>query len=153
MTKTGDKKGPTEEATPPSSVKKPRAPKIYLLLSGLMLVLAVLSYLFEEWLFDLMNSPSTFVYAITLSIVLALFFLYCYRVPRLGLWLMGRSVEYERRNHDSGALTYDTFKMDTASAEKVRASRRKQARALRRRTARATREVRAKKNTDKKETS
>ena len=43
-----------------------------------MVLLAVLAYVFEECLYDLTYRPDTFVYVISILIMLALFFLFCY---------------------------------------------------------------------------
>ncbi len=121
-----------------------KGPIVFLILSSLMMVLAVLSYVFEDVLFDFRNSSDTFVYAITIAVMLALFFLYCYRVPRIGLWILGRSIEIEREADKSGKVrsaTYDIFHVETATEEKMQHRRRKQSRHLRRRLAREAREA------------
>ena len=119
-----------------------KGPKVFLYLAALMMVLAVLSYVFEEWLFDLYFSTSTFVYAITISVLLGLFFLYCYRMPRIGYKLLGRRLEGERDPKSKvPAVTYDIFKDEMGSDVALRHHRRKTARHLRHRLARETKEA------------
>ncbi len=121
----------------PKYEKPPKGPKIFLYLAALMMVLAVLSYAFENWLFDLYYSASTFVYAITISVLLGLFFLYCYRMPRIGYKLLGRRLEGERDPKSKvPAVTYDIFKDEMASDIALRHHKRMEARHLRRRLAR-----------------
>lgn len=124
----------------PKYEKPPKGPKIFLYLAALMMILAVLSYAFENWLFDLYYSASTFVYAITISVLLGLFFLYCYRMPRIGYKLLGRRLEGERDPKSKvPAVTYDIFKDEMASDIALRHHKRMEARHLRRRLARETR--------------
>ena len=118
----------------------PKGPKIFLYLAAFMMLLAVLSYAFENWLFDLYYSASTFVYAITISVLLGLFFLYCYRMPRIGYKLLGRRLEGERDPKSKvPAVTYDIFKDEMGSDVALRHHRRKTARHLRHRLAREER--------------
>ena len=120
----------------------PKGPRVFLYLAALMMVLAVLSYVFENWLFDLYYSDSTFVYAITISVLLGLFFLYCYRMPRIGYKLLGRRLEGERDPKSKvPAVTYDIFKDEMGSDMALRHHQRKEARHLRRRLAREQREA------------
>ena len=118
----------------------PRGPRVFLFLAAFMMVMAVLSYAFEDWLFDLYYSPSTFVYAITISVLLALFFLYCYRVPRIGYKLLGRRLEAERDLQSKApSVTYDIFKDEMPSDAAMRHHKRKTSRHLRRRLGREAR--------------
>ena len=120
----------------------PKGPKIFLYLAALMMVLAVLSYAFENWLFDLYYSASTFVYAITISVLLGLFFLYCYRMPRIGYKLLGRRLEGERDPKSKvPAVTYDIYKNEMGSDMALRHHKRKKARHLRRRLGREAQET------------
>ena len=124
----------------PEYEEPPKGPKIFLYLAALMMVLAVLSYVFENWLFDLYYSASTFVYAITISVLLGLFFLYCYRLPRIGYKLLGRRLEGGRDPKSKvPAVTYDIFKDEMGSDMALRHHRRKTARHLRHRLGRQAR--------------
>ena len=121
----------------------PKGSKIFLYLAAFMMLLAVLSYAFENWLFDLYYSDSTFVYAITISVILALLFLYFYRLPRIGYKLLGRRLEAEREPKSKvPAVTYDIFKDEMGSDVALRHHRRKKARQLRHRLAREDRQKR-----------
>ncbi len=120
----------------------PKGPKIFLYLAALMMVLAVLSYALENWLFDLYYSASTFVYAITISVLLGLFFLYCYRLPRIGYKLLGRRLEGGRDPKSKvPAVTYDIFKDEMGSDVALRHHERKKARHLRHRLAREAKQA------------
>ena len=124
----------------PKYEEPPKRPKIFLYLAALMMILEVLSYAFENWLFDLYYSASTFVYAITISVLLGLFFLYCYRMPRIGYKLLGRRLEGERDPKSKvPAVTYDIFKDEMGSDVALRHHRRKTARHLRHRLGRQAR--------------
>ncbi len=126
----------------PEYEEPPRGPRVFLYLAALMMVLAVLSYVFENWLFDLYYSASTFVYAITISVLLGLFFLYCYRLPRIGYKLLGRRLEAERDPQSKvPAVTYDIFKDEMGSDVALRHHKRKTARHLRRRLAREAKQA------------
>ena len=127
----------------PEYEEPPRGPRVFLYLAALMMVLAILSYVFENWLFDLYYSASTFVYAITISVLLGLFFLFCYRLPRIGYKLLGRRLEAERDPQSKvPAVTYDIFKDEMGSDVALRHHKRKTARQLRRRLAREERQKR-----------
>ena len=124
----------------PKYEEPPKGPKIFLYLAALMMVLAVLAYAYEEWLFDLYRSAATFVYAITLSVLLGLLFLYCYRVPKLGHKLLGRRLEGDRDPQSKvPSVTYNIFKAETGADVALRHHKRKTARHLRRRLAREAR--------------
>jgi hypothetical protein len=121
----------------PKNEETPQGPRIFLVLAALMMVLAVLSYTFEDWLFDLYYSAATFVYAITISVLLGLFFLYCYRVPRIGYKLLGRRLAADRDPEPKVAsVTYDIFKDEMPSDTAMRHHKRMEARHLRHRLAR-----------------
>lgn len=117
---------------------EPKSPKFYLVLAALMVVVAIAAYVFQDKLFDLSYSDSTFVVAITVPIILALFFLYCYRFPRFGLSLLGHKAEFRQKKEGEGTVTYDIFQGESGSDEKLRHSRRKRDRHMRRLAAKYT---------------
>ena len=112
-----------------------------------MVLLAVLAYVFEECLYDLTYRPDTFVYVISILIMLALFFLFCYRTPSVGLRILGRYTDYKIKN--VGGVTYNIFQSSSPIEEKLLLTRRKQARNLRKQYARTTREMDAEKTAEK----
>lgn len=122
----------------PRQPARPSRPKIFLYLAALMLLLAVAAYAFQGSLQGLAGDWTTFLFALVLPVLMALFFLYCYRVPRYGLKLLGRSVELGDPGEKAAGLSYNVFKGESAADEKLAQTRRKSARHLRRRLARAT---------------
>ena len=117
-------------------VKMPRKqiekPKVFLILAGVMLLVAMVSYVFEEELYDISNSTELFVLLISGSLTLALFFLTCYRVPRLGLKILGRESELGYKKPSSGGVSFNVFKTEDPAEEKMLASARKHTRQTRR---------------------
>lgn len=124
-----------QEPEQPEEMEKP---KIFLYLAALMIFLAVAAYAFQGSLQGLTGSWTTFLFMLVLPVLMALFFLYCYRIPRYGLKLLGRSIELGDPGERAQGLTYNIFKGESASAEKLAQTKRKSARHLRRRLARAT---------------
>lgn len=116
----------------------PKRPKIFLYLAALMVVLAVAAYAFQGSLQGQGGSWTTFLFALILPVLMALFFLYCYRTPRLGLKLLGRSIDLAAHEEKEQGLSYNVFKGDSAVAEKLAQTRRKSARHLRKKLAKAT---------------
>ncbi len=116
----------------------PEKPKIFLYLAALMIVLAVAAYAMQGSLLGRVGSWATFLFAILLPVLLALYFLYCYRVPRYGLKLLGRSIELGDPGEKTPGLSYNVFKGESGIEEKLAQTRRKSARHLRKKLARAT---------------
>ena len=117
---------------PEAPYKPIKKPKIFLVLSGLMLLVTIISYVFEEELYDLNHSSGLFVLLISGSLVLALFFLTCYRVPRLGLKILGRESELGYKKPSEGGVSFNVFKTIDTAEEKIQSSARKQTRQTRR---------------------
>jgi len=112
---------------------------VFLVLAAVMMLLTILAYVFEEELFDLTYSHEAFIVSITMGVLLALFFLLCYRVPRIGLRLLGRGVELgQPRDDNDSSSTFNVYKSESGTEEKLHHSRRKQSRHLRRKLARNT---------------
>lgn len=118
--------------------EKSTRPKIFLYLAALMILLAVAAYAMQGSLLGRAGSWTTFLFALVLPVLMALFFLYCYRVPRFGLKLLGRSIELGDPGEKTQGLSYNVFKGESAVEEKLAQTRRKSARHLRRKLARAT---------------
>lgn len=121
--------------TPPERLQKP---KVFLYLAALMILLAVVAYAMQGSLLGRAGSWTTFLFALVLPVLMALYFLYCYRVPRYGLKLLGRSIELGDPGERTQGLSYNVFKGESAIEEKLAQTRRKSARHLRKRLARAT---------------
>lgn len=107
-------------------------PVVFLILAGVMLLVALLSYIFEEALYDINHSTQLFVLLILGSLAFALFFLTCYRVPRLGRKFLGKESGLEPKKSLFGDVTYNVFKSDNPAEEIALASRRKKVRQTRR---------------------
>lgn len=120
------------------SPEKPERPRIFLYLAALMIMLAVAAYAMQGSLLGRAGSWTTFLFALVLPVLMALYFLYCYRVPRYGLKLLGRSIELGDPGEKTQGLSYNVFKGESAIEEKLAQTRRKSARHLRRKLARAT---------------
>lgn len=112
--------------------KQIEKPKIFLVLAGLMLLVTMLTYVFEEQLYDISYNSEIFVLLLSGSLVLALFFLTCYRVPRLGLKLLGRESELGYKKPDVGGVSFNVFKGEDPAEGKILASARKKVRQTRR---------------------
>ncbi|MCH8861354.1 MAG: hypothetical protein IID51_02445 [Proteobacteria bacterium] len=113
-------------------------PKIFLYLAALMILLAVVAYAMQGSILGRAGSWTTFLFALVLPVLMALYFLYCYRVPRYGLKLLGRGIELGDPGEKPQGLSYNVFKSESAGDEKLAQTRRKSARHLRKRLARAT---------------
>ena len=125
---------------PPMPPAPERRPRVFLYLAAAMVLLAILAYLFEEALYDLTLRDATFVYVLVFAVIGALFFLMCYRFPKLGLPLLGKSV-YVADDADGERGDYHWslgFKQETATDFKRASSRRKLARHARKEAARNT---------------
>jgi len=124
----------------PSSENK--HPKIFLFLSALMVLIAVLTFVFEEELFEVYYQDITFLVVLTGSITAALFFLYAYRFPRIGLPLLGRSIELDERTPPKKSVGIEYGNLSPSATDHKRAmTRAKSARRLRKQAVRATREM------------
>ncbi len=121
----------------PAKDTGPGKPRIFLVLAALMAVIAGLAYFFEDELYFMrpVNPyvPSFlntyFIGILIFSVIFALFFLYCYKVPKFGNKLLGRAVYPPRERRTSEAtVTYNVFADTTPSAVKYAHRRRKLAR-------------------------
>lgn len=121
----------------PEKEPGPGKPKIFLGLATLMVVIAGLAYAFEDWLYTVRplspystNQLNTyFIGILVLSVILALFFVFCYQNHRFGNRLLGREVTPPREKKTTeSTVTYNVFYNSTASSVKFRHRRRKLAR-------------------------
>ncbi len=115
----------------------PGKPKIFLWLAALMVVIATLAYAFEDWLYTVRplspystNQLNTyFIGILVFSVILALFFMYCYQNRHFGNRLLGRELPPMREKRTSeGTVTYKVFSDTTPSSVKYKHRRRKLAR-------------------------
>lgn len=142
-----------EEIQREKARKGPKILRIYLVGALFFLGLAVAAYVFEtelafsdfNQLDDFGAEPDNlrFLMALTVPIILALLCVYCYRVPRVGLKLLGYTVELRDEGERLGGVTYDIFQGETGSDQVLQHSRRKQARHTRRKVARETMKMEA----------
>ena len=103
-------------------------PKLFLILAGIMLLTALLSYIFEEELYDINHSVQLFVLLITGSLAFALFFLTCYRVPSLGRKFLGQESGLDAAKKTTSMAVFNPFKSENPVEEKIQASARKKTR-------------------------
>ena len=129
--------------------KSDRHPKIFLVLAGVMVAIAVLAYVFEEELFDMFYQEYTFLLILTGAVMGALFFLYAYRIPKIGLPLLGRSIELEEKTPPTKSVGVEYGNIAPSATDHKRAmTRHKSARRMRKQTARVTREMNNEKNNE-----
>lgn len=121
----------------------------FLLASGAAAVTAMVVYLFEDDITS--GAPGdtgiTFAFLLIALVLLAMFFMLCYRVPRIGARLMG----YHKLTGDEKTAKSDVqftagFKSETAVDTKRLNTKRKQARHSRRKLAAITREMQQEKS-------
>lgn len=131
----------------PAKETRPGKPKIFLALAALMMAVAVLAYVFEDWLYSVRplspystNQTNTyFIGILLLSVVFALFFVFCYQNRRFGNRLLGREVAPPRNKRASeSTVTYNVFYDSTPSSVQYQHRRRKAARQERHKYAKAT---------------
>lgn len=118
-------------------VEKPQKPiekpKIFLILAGGMVLVTILTYTFENQLYDISRGSKLFVLLLSGSLGLALFFLTCYRIPRLGLKVLGREAELGyKKSVAKGSVSFNVYKGENTAEEKIQASARKKVRHQRR---------------------
>lgn len=116
----------------------------FLVASGFAAVLAGVVYLFED---DITTGAQgdtgiTFAFLLIALVLLAMFFLLCYRVPAIGNRVMG----YDKLTGDNKTIKSDVqftagFKTETAVDAKRMNTKRKHARHSRRKLAAITREM------------
>lgn len=119
----------------------------FLLASGVAAALAVIVYIYED---DVVSGASgdtgiTFAFLLIALVLLAMFFMLCYRVPTIGARLLG----YHKLTGDQKTVKSDVqftagFKSETAVDTKRQNTKRKQARHSRRKLAAITREMQQK---------
>lgn len=134
-------------------MEKPRIG--FLIASAVAAVLAVSAYIFEE---DIVSEDTgiTFAFLLISLVLMSMFLMLCYRVPRIGNRLLG----YHRLNtHSKMTAKSDVqysagYKAESGVETKQLSSRRKQARHSRKKLAAVTREMQqqaAQDNKDKSE--
>ncbi len=115
---------------------------IFLVGAGIMLLIALLSFIFQEELMKVNDNASDFLYPLIFGVLFALFFLYAYRSKKLALTLLGRGVELQEKPDDNNpAPSYNVFKDESATDVKMQSTRRKKARHLRKQFARQENEA------------
>lgn len=125
----------------------------FLLASGSAAVLAMVVYFLEDEITAGAQNDSgiTFAFLLIALVLLSMFFMLCYRVPRIGNRLMGYDKLTGRKKTVKSDVQYTAgFKSDTAVDAKRMNTKRKQARHSRRKLAAITREMQQKnsENTD-----
>lgn len=125
-----------------------KKPVIFLWLASVAIVLALLTYVFNQELYDRQVSGVVVTILYIVTVVFALFFLACYRTPRLARKLMGR--EAENVDLDPGAsvvrertsgVSWNAFRAESVVEAKALQSQRKLDRYSRRKIIQATREM------------
>ena len=102
-----------EEIQREKARKGPKVLRLYLVAAAFFMGLAIAAYVFEteiqycrcgrDELFAMNKDELRFLLTLTIPILMALFCLYCYRVPRVGLKLLGYAVELRDEGEDDGA--------------------------------------------------
>ncbi len=116
----------------------------FLIASGIAAVLAMVVYLFEEDITAGAQNDTgiTFAFLLIALVLLAMFFMLCYRVPRIGNRLMGYDKLTGRKKTVKSDVQFTAgFKSETAVDAKRMNTKRKQARHSRRKLAAITREM------------
>ena len=130
----------TEDKTVVEVEKAPKAAwqsNIFLVGAGLMLLVALLSFIFQDSLMMANDSVSDFLYPLIFGVLFALFFMYAYRSKKLGLSLLGRSVELQEKPEENNTSpSYNVFKDESAADVKLQSTHRKKARHMRKQFAR-----------------
>jgi hypothetical protein len=129
-------------------VKKADVPKktwqsnMFLIAAGLMLVVALLSFVFQDKLMEANDSAADFLYPLVFGVLFALFFMMAYRSKKMSLTLLGRGVELQEKPDDNNtAPSYNMFKSESATDVKLQQTRRKKTRHLRKQFARQEKET------------
>jgi len=121
----------------------------FLLASGAAAVLAMVVYIFED---DITTSAQgdtgiTFAFLLIALVLLAMFFMLCYRVPTIGARLLGyHKLTGAKKTVKSDVQFTAGFKSETAVDTKRLNTKRKQARHSRRKLAAITREMQQEKS-------
>lgn len=127
-----------------AEVNRPRP--VFLWAAAITSVAAVLGYLFEPAIAG-EDGENALGYAVLLIllVILTVFLVLCYRVPRIGNRLLGYDVAtMPKRDQEKSSLNYAaSFKVESGLTEKHMSSRRKQARHSRRKLAETTRQMQA----------
>ena len=116
----------------------------FLLASGAAAFVAMVVYIYED---DIISgapgdSGITFAFLLIALVLLAMFFLLCYRVPKIGARLLGyHKLTGEKKTVKSDVQFTAGFKSETAVDTKRLNTKRKQARHSRRKLAAITREM------------
>ncbi|NVJ97364.1 MAG: hypothetical protein HWE25_04375 [Alphaproteobacteria bacterium] len=135
-----------QEGSIEAEVNRPRV--AFLWAAAVTSVTAVLAYLFEDMLVG-QDNENALGYALLLGllVLVSMFLVLCYRVPRIGNRLLGYDVaSIPKREKEKSSLQYTgSFQVETGLTEKHMNSRRKQARHSRRKLAQVTREMQAEK--------
>lgn len=116
----------------------------FLLASGSAAVLAVVVYLYEEDITTGAQNDTgiTFAFLLIALVLLAMFFLLCYRVPGIGNRIMGYDKLTGRKKTVKSDVQFTAgFKSETAVDAKRMNTKRKQARHSRKKLAAITREM------------
>ncbi|TNE63319.1 MAG: hypothetical protein EP335_09890 [Alphaproteobacteria bacterium] len=118
----------------------------FLVASAVASLAAILAYLFREDVVRVSGgSEIAFAFLIGMLILLAMYLLLCYRVPRLGNRLLGFDVVLAKDSPtEKSSMQYTgSFQVQTGLAEKRLNTKRKQARYSRRKLAEVTRQMNA----------
>lgn len=123
-----------EEKSEPKATWKSN---IFLVGAGVMLLISLLSFVYQDEMMKISDRETDFLYPLVFGVMFALFFLYAYRNKKLGLTLLGRGVELQEKPDDNNtAPSYNVFKEESAADVKMQSTRRKKARHMRRQFAR-----------------
>ncbi len=116
----------------------------FLIAASLTSFAAVAAYIYEEAIVSLSGS-TVFAIVLAILVLLAMFFVLCFRVPRIGNKLLGFDVILTApKQKEKASLQYTgSFNIETGAETKRMNTKRKQARHSRRKFAEVTRKMQA----------
>ncbi len=120
-----------------------RKPKpIFLVLASVAALGAVVAYLYQNTIVEA-SGITAFAFLLLMLVLIAMGFMLCYRVPKIGNRLLGYDIVIapKKKSVNEGYHYTGTFKVETAIDTKRQNSKRKQSRYNRRKIAAVTREM------------
>jgi hypothetical protein len=124
-------------------VEAARTPKpIFLVLASIAALGAVVAYFYQNAIVEA-SGITAFAFLLLMLVLIAMVFMLCYRVPKIGNRLLGYDavIGPKEKSVNEGYHYTGTFKVETAVDTKRQNTKRKQSRYNRRKIAAVTREM------------
>ena len=124
-------------------VKAARKPKpVFLVLASIAALGAVMAYVYQATIVEA-SGITSFAFLLLILVLVAMGFMLCYRVPRIGNRLLGYDIVIgpKEKPVNEGYHYTGAFKVETGADTKRQNSKRKQSRYNRRKIAAVTREM------------